>query len=97
MELIYQLVVCHAIGDYVLQNDFLARTKGENWWHLIIHCVLYTVPFALVFGVNWWLLYIFITHIIIDAAKARYKKIDYILDQTYHFGVLIVYAVTRII
>lgn len=93
MELIYQLVACHAIGDYVLQNDFLARTKGENWWHLIIHCILYTIPFSLVFGFDGWIFYLFATHMIIDALKARYNKVDYVMDQIYHFCVLVTYAV----
>lgn len=25
---LYTIVMCHCIGDYVLQNDFLAKTKG---------------------------------------------------------------------
>ena len=95
MGLVYQLVVCHMIGDYVLQNDFLAKTKGENWWHLIVHCILYTAPFTLVFGFDWWILYIFATHVVIDALKARYKKIDYVIDQIFHFSVLLAYAMWR--
>lgn len=31
IEIIYKLIICHLIGDYVLQNDFIAKTKGENW------------------------------------------------------------------
>ena len=45
---IYKLLACHMLGDYVMQTDFLARTKGESWWHLLAHCVTYTVPFAVV-------------------------------------------------
>ena len=33
------LVFCHLIGDYVMQSDFLANTKGKNWYHLIVHCM----------------------------------------------------------
>lgn len=46
IEIIYKLIICHLIGDYVLQNDFIAKTKGENWYHLLVHCLLYSVPFT---------------------------------------------------
>lgn len=92
-EIIYKMVACHAIGDYVLQNDFLAKTKGNNWWHLIIHCILYSVPFTVCFGLDWLILYLIGTHIVIDATKARYSKINYVMDQVFHFIILAAYAV----
>ena len=85
MELFYKLIICHFIGDYVLQTDFLAKTKGQNWWHLIAHCVLYSLPFYVVFGWTWHIGAIIATHIIIDALKARYNKISYLTDQILHF------------
>jgi len=30
IELLLKLVFCHLIGDYVLQSDFIAKTKGET-------------------------------------------------------------------
>lgn len=38
------IVLCHLIGDYVLQCDFIAQTKGKNWYHLFVHCALYCIP-----------------------------------------------------
>ena len=29
LHTMYLVIICHFIGDYVLQNDFLAKTKGE--------------------------------------------------------------------
>lgn len=89
-ETIFLLVICHAIGDYVLQGDFIAKSKGENWYHLFIHCVLYIVPFYIAFGFDgWFLSYLFVTHFIIDAAKARYNAISYVRDQVYHYAALL--------
>ena len=34
MNKLILLVFCHLVGDYVLQNDFIAKTKGSNWYHL---------------------------------------------------------------
>lgn len=91
IEKILLLVLCHLIGDYVLQGDFIAKTKGQNWYHLIVHCGLYVLPFYICFGLTWQLALIFVTHIVIDALKARYGKIDYVTDQVWHYVLLAFY------
>ena len=79
------IVLCHLVGDYVLQTDFIAKTKGENWYHLLVHCLLYIIPFRIVYGADWRLVVLLVTHIIVDALKARYKKITYTQDQIVHY------------
>lgn len=86
LKILYKIITCHMLGDYVLQTDFLAQTKGKNWYNLIVHCVLYTLPFAFAFGFDIVKISIlFVTHIIIDAAKARYHKVNYATDQILHY------------
>lgn len=92
---IAKLVACHLIGDYCLQSNFIAKTKGENWYHLFIHCFLYTIPFWVSFGCGWSLAALFISHMITDALKARYRKISYPVDQLVHYAVLSVYLIWR--
>lgn len=55
-----ELILCHLIGDYVLQTDRIADTKGTNMYHLFVHCALYCVPFYFLFGVSWQLTFIFL-------------------------------------
>jgi hypothetical protein len=93
MITLLRIIFCHFIGDYVLQSEYIANTKGHNWYHLLVHCTLYIIPFAFVFGINYKLLIIFISHIIIDAGKARYKKINYATDQILHFIVGLIYFI----
>ena len=93
MKTIFILLVSHFMGDYVLQTDFLAKTKGDNIWHLFIHSVLYSFPFMIAFGFNWKVPFIIGTHIIIDALKARYKVINYVIDQVLHLIVLMIYVI----
>mgnify|MGYP000525181093 CR=1 FL=1 len=76
MNKLILLVFCHLVGDYVLQSDFIAKTKGSNWYHLFVH---------------WQLGVVFLTHCIIDPLKARYKKISYVTDQVLHYFVSLVY------
>ena len=90
---LFNLLICHLIGDYVLQSNFLATTKGQNWYHLFIHCVLYIVPFYFVFGFSWHIGVLFAVHIIVDTLKARYNKISYIQDQILHYLLLTIYFI----
>ena len=92
---LFILVICHLIGDYFLQSDFIAKTKGQNWYHLFIHCILYVVPFYIAFGLDLRLTIIFISHVIIDALKARYHAISYLGDQVIHYVIMIIYLVWR--
>lgn len=93
LETIFKLILCHMIGDYVLQNDFIAKTKGSNWWHLLAHCFLYSLPFYIAFGFGLQLPVIIGTHIIVDALKARWQKINYIEDQLMHMLTLMIYLI----
>lgn len=91
IKLIITLIFCHLIGDYVLQTDFIAKTKGTNWYHLFVHCVLYCLPFFIVYGLTWQLLFVFIMHFVIDPLKARYNKINYVTDHLLYYIVMLVY------
>ena len=92
MELFYKLILCHFIGDYFLQNDFIAQTKGKNTWHLIAHCFMYTLPFYLFFGFNARITFLIGWHILIDALKGS-GRINYIADQILHILALGVYFI----
>ena len=84
MVTLYKILACHMVGDYVLQIDYIAKTKGDNWWHLLSHCVTYTVPFALAFGIDWRIAVLLVTHFAVDAIKARWHVIGYVHDQICH-------------
>ena len=93
MDILLKLIFSHLIGDYVLQIDFIAKTKGSNWYHLFVHCVLYLLPFYLFFGLDYRLVVIFIMHLFIDSFKARYNKISYTTDQILHYLVTLIYLI----
>jgi len=76
----------------------MAANKGKNWEILAYHCLVYTATFVLASGLLdelnvqlLGLLVIFVTHMIIDALKARYQLIKKIWqDQLLHFAVIAV-------
>lgn len=92
IKLIAGLIVCHFIGDYFFQSEYIATTKGSNWYHLLVHCVLYTLPFCVLTN-DEALVILFVSHFIVDALKARYKKISYVADQVIHIAIILVLAV----
>lgn len=92
-ELIFKLILCHLLGDYVLQIDYIAKTKGDNFYHLLAHCFLYAVPFYICFGFVWQLIPLILLHIVIDLLKARYKLIPYWLDQLLHYLTCLLYLI----
>lgn len=87
------LIFCHFVGDYLFQTDYLAGNKGKDWYLLIAHCVLYSLPFALVFGITWQLAVVFVLHIIVDSLKARWKLIPLWADQLIHYATCLLYLI----
>lgn len=59
-------LVAHLVGDYLLQTDWMAREKMRNSVACLVHCVAYTVPFALITQNTWTLLVIAGAHFVID-------------------------------
>lgn len=93
IEKLFILIICHVLGDYVLQIDYLAQNKGRNWYCLVVHCLLYLLPFYFFFGFVWQLIPVFVIHVVVDALKARYKKINHATDQVLHYVTLGLYFI----
>ena len=69
-------LIAHLIGDYILQNHWMANRKTKEWAPALAHVLLYGVPFAfLVPSVEAWLV-IVATHLVID----RYRLAAYWVD-----------------
>lgn len=60
------VVLAHMVGDYVIQNDWMAREKTKRWWPAIVHAVTYGIPFIALTQSPWALLAIVGTHAVID-------------------------------
>ena len=71
-------VILHLIGDYLIQNDWMALEKKKRSWEgeiaCQIHCITYSLPFLYIGSWNA-LLVIYATHYIID----RFKLIEWYL------------------
>lgn len=66
-------LVAHAIGDYVLQSDWMAQSKTKKSVACLAHVLTYALPF-LFLTTSWKaLLFIVVTHFVMDRWRlARY-------------------------
>lgn len=46
-------IYAHLIGDYLLQNDWMAFGKKQKSWICLVHVVIYMIPF-LFCSFAWW-------------------------------------------
>ena len=70
--MMYEMLLGHLCGDYLLQNGYLAKNKSNNdlagWLAAFIHCILYTFSVCL-FMWNFhliWIAVVFCSHFFID-------------------------------
>ena len=68
----FELLLGHLAGDYLLQNEWMAMNKSKNtlngWLAASVHCILYTLAVCL-FMQNFqpiWIAVVFLTHFPID-------------------------------
>lgn len=66
-------LVAHAIGDYILQSDWMANEKTRRSTAAVVHALSYGLPFLLLGASPLALLMIVGTHFVIDRFRlARY-------------------------
>ena len=62
-------LLAHLVGDYLLQNDWIANRKTQSWRVAALHGLLYTLPFMLVTQSWAALAVIASTHVVIDRLR----------------------------
>ena len=81
--IIFKMVLGHLVGDYLLQNQWMALNKSKNtligWFAAIIHCFIYMASVCLIMEKYdfLWIVIVFNSHFWIDkfALADKYKKI----------------------
>lgn len=46
-------ILAHLIGDYLIQNDWMAKGKKVSSWVCLVHVATYLTPFLLC-DLAWW-------------------------------------------
>ena len=67
-------LLCHFVGDYILQTDWMALNKNKKSWNCLVHVIIYTACF-LFLTLSWKaLLFIGVTHFIFDRFPVLIKR-----------------------
>lgn len=101
LETLAWLLIGHALADYPLQGDWLAKAKnhrlelvpGECIWPgtLACHSAIHAGAVWLITGVWWLAAAEFVAHTVIDWAKSD-GRISYNTDQALHVGCKVVWV-----
>ena len=82
--LMFQMLLGHLVGDYLLQNEWMAMNKSKNtqigWLSAFIHCILYTLAVC-TFMWNFqliWIVAVFLSHFPIDKFGLGEKYMKYV-------------------
>lgn len=104
VALLFWMPVLHAICDYPLQGDFLAKAKnrtapvpGVPWWQaLTAHAAIHAGAIGLVTGSVWLALGELIAHWLTDDAKCR-GQITFNQDQAIHVACKVTWALLSVL
>lgn len=94
IEIFFALIIGHALADFVLQSDVMAKGKNRHnpaiegmphwaYW-LTSHALMHGGVVWIITGIAWLGIYETITHWLIDFMKCE-KRINIHQDQTIHF------------
>jgi hypothetical protein len=80
----FELLLGHLVGDYLLQNEWMAQNKAKNTWvgwlAAIIHCIIYTLAVCTIMW-EWnliWVIAVFFSHFFIDKFAFGYWYLKHI-------------------
>lgn len=77
-----QLLLCHLVGDYILQTDWMAANKKSSSFACAVHVAAYIIPF-LITPLAWWqLVLIAAQHYLQD----RWQFVPWFMAHTQHKG-----------
>lgn len=94
------MIAFHALADYPLQGDFLAKAKnrtaalpGVPWYQAMgAHAFIHGGFVLLALGVWWIALLEVAAHAVIDDAKCR-GRISFNTDQALHIGCKVIWVI----
>lgn len=64
-------LIGHLVGDFILQNDWMAANKKKQTWPCLVHCAIWTACVCLFAGITalWAIGVLFGTHFLQDRTQ----------------------------
>jgi hypothetical protein len=86
----FEMLLGHLVGDYLLQNDWMAMNKSKNtwigWFAALAHCIIYTATVC-AFMQNFdslWIVAVFLSHFFIDKFAFGWWYLKHIKNMDTH-------------
>ncbi len=81
-------ILGNLVGDYLLQNDWMALNKKRSSFHCAVHCLVWTVS-VIVFAQwpLWTSVPLFVTHFIQDRTNIISWYMDAVGQKAFRIGV----------
>lgn len=82
-------LVGHLVGDYLLQNDWMALNKKSSSFHCAVHCAVWTVCVCLFGRIDNPLIIVFLfaSHFIQDRTTIVSWYMDFVGQKQFRTGV----------
>lgn len=79
-----KLVLGHFVGDYLLQNNWIALNKSKKWLPCLTHILIYTLAICVAtWAFNpWWILVVVLSHLPIDRWSLAEKWLKFTKGRT---------------
>ena len=83
------LLFAHFIGDWAIQPEWIATNKGNYWFVMLVHCIIWATCICIGLEyigcyVLWKALFLIGGHYLVDSWKCRvYEKIPFCQQKTY--------------
>jgi len=96
LTMLFFLVLAHLMYDFHWQGAFIAKIKAESWFLLGVHALTWAMLMGTILFLfkadhilTWRVPFLFATHFVVDAWKARYTRLDALgaglwIDQALH-------------
>lgn len=88
LQILAFILVLHFVADFILQSDYIAKTKSSSWKSLTIHVSLYTMVLLLTLNPLWAFIN-GILHFCVDAVTSRLTSMLWKEGKTHYFFVVI--------
>lgn len=102
-EMIITLLVCHWIGDFILQSDWIASNKSKNFCALLLHVTIYsyviflgmTNPWLSFFhkvsieSIIWFVFLNFLLHLFTDFFTSRLTSYFWKQNNNHYFFIVL--------
>ncbi len=80
--------VGNLVGDYLLQNDWMALNKKRSSFHCAVHCTVWTVSVLLFSGWPLWTAVpLFVSHFIQDRTDVIARYMDLVGQKSFRTGI----------